>query len=810
MNIGKKIITVILAGAVFAGTVVFESGISETSMDVAKSRMEITPTAGGIQITRDGKLLAIKEKAEVMAGDLIETTSSESATITFSGNGVLRLAPLSRLSFAVADTVTDGFAFRLDKGRAWVNTINTSASVNLVAGASILVPRMASFDTLFDGSKTIVKVNVGQVGVGLVTSGYKIEKAVRFTADAFINSYLLAQGSQTTISLDKVSSNADILKKLLYSKLIKEFVYTLYLKSDFTTDPWLAANVKQDRQLAILVSAAKLKMINARGLRNASLEEMGYQMQKAVYRFADVFTFSGKKVEARLINSIFDYLYDAEYLLTYGRNTEAKTRLELFGQMVPQEIANHNEDFRNIVMGKLRSAYAELVFVMPDDPLFEAKGRISDIIILQLGQTADDITEKFGLVRQYVNYAYRLADTNVLLSRIMLQQYFTRLTALMEKEKSKLLSMKNLIAEENQIVDNLLKQYPAFYQPDFFIKKYALENSWLALLPEGNEKLEEKQSIINTKIDFLKQLQLFFLDEKIVLADASKIVRNLLVEIGDLMTGSEVAINQLFELRLKDNAKFLNFITSAQQGSLQGVTMRQKYESYLAIQKEDIKVQQIIDQAKNDQPVQIETVLTANDILAGATADFASANIIDIKLGAISGPDQRLIPVESAQFDQIVFSGQYDWNMKLISEVKVEGTVVSQQPIRLENLGLIIKPRVVEEPPVETIETQVKEPISRAEKVARLLLIQKMKNNGITLLDADISVTDLDAGIYSINKAVLTERIDVKMAFSFNGKDNLASSVSVSTPSGDKQIEGDVNLADLQLKIKEFYDSNKI
>jgi hypothetical protein len=809
MNIGKKLLTVILASAVFAGTVMFESGISETSMDVAKSKIEVTPSAGGIQITREGNPVTVKDKWEISQGDIIETSSGETAIISFSGYGVLRLASQSKLDFVIADTVGDGFAFKLEKGRAWINTINTSASVNLIAGGSIFVPRRAAFDTSFDGSKTIAKVNVGQVGVGLVKADYKVEKVVRFNADAFINSYLIAQGSQTTIFLDKVTTNADILKQLLYSKLIKEFQYTLYLKSDFTADSWLTANVKMDKDLSITVSAAKLRAINARGLRNASLDSWGFQLQKAAMRFADVFTFSGKKVEMRLIDSLFDYLYDAEYLLTYGRNTEAKLRLDTFGQLVTEELPKHDDDFRNTVMGKLRTAYAELVYVMPEDPLFEAKSRISDIIFAQLGESDDDITEKFGLVREYINYAYRLADSNVLLSRIMLQQYFTRLADLMDEEKSRLASMKNLIAEENQIVDNLLKQYPAFYQPEFFTQKYKLENAWLALLPEGNEKLEEKQSIINTKIDFLKQLQLYFLDEKVVLADASKIVRSLLVEIQDLMTGSEVAINQLFDLRLKDNTKFLNFIISAQQGSLQGTTMRQKYESYLAIQKEDISVQQVLEQAKSDQPAQTVTVITAKDILDTAAADFASAGITDVKLGAVSGPEQKLIPVDSGRLNEIVFSGQYDWNKKLISNVTVAGKMVSQQPIRLENLGLIIKPRVVEPPPVETAETQVTETISRAEKVSRLLLIQKMKNNDITLLDADITVTDLEAGLFTIKKAVLIDHSDVTIGFSFNGKENLASLVIVSTPTGPKQIEGDVKLADLSAKAKELYDSSK-
>jgi hypothetical protein len=808
MSTGKKLFTVLVAFAVFAVTVMFESGISETSMDVVRSRIEILPSAGGIQVTRDGKVLAIKDKSELMAGDAVDTPSGETAIVTFSGYGALRLASQSRIEFPVGDASADAFVFRLAKGRAWINTINTSANLNLVAGAAVLVPRRAAFDTSFDGAKTVVKVNVGQVGVGLVKPDYSATEPVRFDAKAFINTYLLAQGSQTTIFQSMVSETAGDLARLLYSKLIKEFQYTLYLKSDFTSDPWLAANLKQDRQLSIDASAAKLKSLNARGLKHASLDSWGYQMQAAAFRFADIFTFSAIKVESRLIDTLFDNLLDAEYLLTYGRTTEAKQRLELFSRVVPEEIAKHGEDFRATVMAKLRAAYAELMYILPGDALYEAKSRISDILFAQLGEEDDDIKEKFGLVREYVNYAYRLADTNPQMARTMLQEYFSRLTGLIDKEKSRLTEMRNIIAEENQIVDNLLKQYAAFYQPDIFVKKYRLENEWLGLLPEGNEKLEEKQSLINTKIDFLKQLQMFFLDEKIVLSDASKIVLNLLVEIKDLMTGSEAAVNQLFELRLKTNTKFLNFITTAQQGALQGATMKQRYESYLAKQKDEISVQQVLEQALSDTPVETVTVITPEEILASALREFTAVGVTGAKFGNVTGAEQKMISVESAQLSGITFSGQYDWEKRLISEVTVSGNVVSRQPVRLENLGIIITPKVEEKTPVETTQTQTTETVSKAEKVARLLLIQKMRNSDITVVDADITVLDLTGGQFVIKKATLISNPAVSMAFSFNGKANIASVMVVKTDKGDVRVEGDVNLADIAAKALEIYNGS--
>ena len=809
MKIGKKIITIILALAVFAGTVLLESNITATATEVLLARIEIIPSQGGVQLVRDGNPYALKESAEFIAGDIVETPTGQTAIIRFSGNGVIRVASESKLVFIAGDTENDNFAFRLDKGRAWINTKYTSANFNILAGGALLIPRKAAFDVVYDGSKTVIRVNANQVGVGLVNPDFKQESVIRFNTSSFINSYLVAQGSQTTVYLEKILTSADTLKKLLYSKLIKEFQYALYDKEEFSDDPWFKQSVDLDSELAQKVAADKLKTINARGLKIAALDSIGYQLQKVAGRLADVLTFSEEKINERVVNSIFDQLYDAEYLLVFGRSTEAKERLELFRQLVDESMQNQDDDFKKMVMGDLRLAYAELIYVLPDDPLFEVKNTVSDVISGQLGESDDDIMEKFDLVRDYINYAYRLADSNALLSRMTLEQYFTRLADMMAKEKTKIIAMKNLIAEENQIVDNLLKQFPTFYQDRFFDKKYALENAWLALLPEGNDKNEEKQTIISTKIDFLKQLQYFFLNEKVALKDANLIALRLINEINDLQTGAAVGVSQLFALRLKDYGQFLRFLKTAELGALRGLTMKDKYQEFLAMQREQVSIEEAIKEFIGGQPVTAPVVLSSEQILNQVKSDFAGAGITDLLLGDFSGAEQHQIPVINAKLENVVFQGQYDWDKKLISQVLIGTTVVSRQPIRLENLSLILKPKEPEKPAVQvTLETQEIVTVSKAERVAKILLIQKLKGRGIGAAEADIAVKNMADGLFTVRKAALVDKTEVKISFEFKNKENLAFSVVVSTAAGDKRLEGDINLSDLSAKALEIYQGS--
>jgi len=421
-----------------------------------------------------------------------------------------------------------------------------------------------------------------------------------------------------------------------------------------------------------------------------------------------------------------------------------------------------------------------------------------------LTESDDDTSEKFGLVRDYINYAYRLADSNATNARIALDQYFTRLTDLIEKEKAKLMSMKNLIAEENQVVDNLFKQFPVFYQDQFFAKKYALENAWLGFLPEGNAKTEEKQTIISTKIDFLKQLQFFFLNEKVTLKDANLIALRLINEINDLKTGAEVGVSQLFNLRLKDYGQFLRFLKTAELGSLRGLTMKSKYEEFLAMQKEQVSIEQAIKEFVSDTPVAPTPANDAVQIINQVRKDFEDAGITGLQLGVFTGTE-KLIAVQSATLDQVVFQGQYDWERKLISEVKAGEKIVSQQPVKLDNLALILQPKQPEKPPVVTQQQtqEVVPKVSKAERTTKILLIQKLKKIGITVTENDIIVSDLENGIFSVSNAYLTGKSETRFNFTFRNKENLATMVVVTTSAGPKNLPGGILLADLSAKVLE-------
>lgn len=279
-NIVKKIVVFLLAGSVFVWTMYIESGaltVARTAMN-----MNVVVSAGekGANLLSGGDFKVVSGEMDVKVEDKVQTEDGQSASIGFDDGGVIRLAPLS--SLVLKDVSESGYVFELEKGRAWVNDHFASIPVRVLAGGAFLEPRRASFDVSFDGEQTQIGAFSSQVTVNLVLGGDPNP----------INSFLVAEGGQATVSLAKVKGSADLLKRLLYSKLVKEFNYSLMDMSASGQDPWISGNLADDADLLAAVSTKRMATINARGLKYSSLDSPGYQIDKAVIGLSDNLTFT--------------------------------------------------------------------------------------------------------------------------------------------------------------------------------------------------------------------------------------------------------------------------------------------------------------------------------------------------------------------------------------------------------------------------------------------------------------------------------------------------------------------------------------
>ncbi len=807
MKVIKNILVILLALAVFGSGLLVEGVLSVKTVESSVRRIMVVPYQGGVSLLSGSVSVDLKKSVEMKENDVIETGSQQSADIKLLDNGILRIGPSSRILFKKQVSGKNDYLFVLEKGRVWVNNEFSSDQINLMAGGALLIPFYSRFDLDFDNEKTDVRVFANQVGIGLLDKMKMSDKFYSPHDSSFINYYLLAQGSQTTIYKNKVDTESLILAKLYYSKLVKEFQVGLIDKTALENNQWYKKNNQSDADMLISITRYGKEKINLHGLKVASLNSLGFQLQKSIDDLGDLFVLSKDKSRKKKISDMFDNLIDAEYLVLFGRSSEAKDRLNLFDQMFSGMTIDNDSYLISMLYSRLDEEYVSLAFVPPDDPLFEIKSHIKSLIMKHLSD--DDMMRKFYLVREDINYAFMLADKGQLSdAKVSLEKYFMNVTELIKNQRAQIRASSYLMSEENEILNNLLKQYPVFYIDSFFAMKRTLEKEWLALIPDGAEKDEESQFIISNKIDFLKQLQNFFLNNQVSIKEARAIALRLINEIKDIQPNKELGINQLFAARLKDYGTFLRFLNSTDVSGLRGSAVRTSYDDFLAEQKELVSVEEVMNEFL--QQGSVKPVITKEQIVDQILKDLVNAGIMNVVLGNLDTVQQKIVNIEGASFKNISFEASYDWSLKILYSIKVQGNIVAEEGVKLSNLEQILMPKLpaIETQQYDQVETQPtqeevkKIPVSRTDIVIKALLLKKIRNYGITSLESSINIVDKDLGIFSFSEAFLVLDEQISFSFDFDNKQNLVSKLIVTTSSGDRPYDNVLDISDLAEKVK--------
>ncbi len=591
----KKFFVILTAFGIFCGGFLIESRVAESSSIVTGANVAIHLVAGqSFQLTRAQAKQTLQgpDEVELFLNDIIENTDTDLLQIRYGNDGMLRLAAKSTLKIVKLERQNNGYAFQLLQGRVWVFNLLHDGIFNLIAGNAYIVPEQTVFDAAFDGVKTVIYASSHSLTVGLIpltTDAVSAASSLpsRFQAADFINSYLLPPGNETTIFQNTVQDNLETLKKLLYSKLVKEFQIG-QVDSQFLADSWIKQNLDADSLFLQERSQQKLAKIRDGGLKFSNPEGFSYPLASALNRFSFLFTFSAERRDEHALDSIFAHLHDSEYLLLFGRTKEAKERLDNFTGLLA---ASSNEDqvFQDLLLQRLQHEYFWLLFVSPAEPLALTRTALADVLLAQPSQNDDQTRRKFLLIRQFLNDAYDLAKDNIALARLSLEQYYDRFVKFTAANKIGLGNFKTFFADDNQLMDNIFRLYPGFYRDGYFALKNSLEQQWLALLPEGNAKNEEKQTIISNKIDFLRQLKVFFLADQLKIEDARQIVFRLFREADDLQlpVADQAAVGELFAQRLVDYGVFFRYLNSPEFSgtALHGTSHREQYQQFLQAQQ---------------------------------------------------------------------------------------------------------------------------------------------------------------------------------------------------------------------------------
>ncbi|MFA4891261.1 MAG: hypothetical protein WC604_02835 [Candidatus Gracilibacteria bacterium] len=671
----------------------------------------------------------------------------------------------------------DDYVFTLNEGRIWGNFGTLGSRVNLqVGGKIVIIPSFSDVDISYDGSKVSVSTHRGNTYVGFLPDELTQFKYMDEHDEIFANVLLIPQGMQAVISLDKTG---DRLKPLLSSKLAKEFSYD-YISDEKYDDEFVKENLEKGVEFT--------------------------EALKEFYRgdFGEVYdSFHG------VSSSAFDWL--SKNLVVFDEKKERYAVEELnqyiYEALLADDVAERNDALgafenlkKNLSEKFFDGWFKKLVVFSSSDPEFEvlkflvdkAEGTMDKLRLLSLRfgmyngdfYVGTDAKNAFGSTYEAVENLFGFTNDIVLYRKVL--------------------------SFCNQIFDGFFMSFADLYQQKYFDMKDRLEKELFGLYEKGWMKGEMKQSFVNEKIGFLKQLRDFFFDEKVGIEDARKIMSYLIESIDYYMPveTSRAAVIDLFEEELDDIGNYWGYINSVEysKSALYGSTHKERYEVYLA---EREQITGILDVQKDILGANVVGSAKISDVTKEIGDAFKEIGATDVYIEEFDDAQKRFIKV-AAVLDGYSFDAEYDRDYGYVKNVYAYGELLTESNVKLKSLGDFLTKKlsdVVEEAAIasgDAGDTGTKE--TNAQKIAKTIVVKDIVQAGFSASMNDIDILDPVNAVYRLNDVAVGGTTDVKVSFNYHANDGNVENVFVLKNGEGTTITGVFPLSELKdIVLEEHY-----
>ena len=478
-------------------------------------------------------------------------------------------------------------------------------------------------------------------------------------------------------------------------------------------------------------------------------------MNDFVFWAEENLTFVPEKKYEIVFSHLFEFLDDAIFYANEGDEIASNSSWDEFnGYLVSLPVSvSGSDDFFNRY-----DSYIDVFEVFsPTDSQYFVLEKLLEKKLLS-GRDVYEVLDVFWLD------VYEGLNSGSVAGEEALNKYYGYLDNFVIGDRSDLEFYKDYITYQNQLFDNLFLRYSVFYRDGYFAMKNVLEQELLAVF-EDDEELS--QELISNKIDFLKRLKKFFLDGEIDVAEAKQILSRLVEEVDELMPldDLDVAVIELFETRLDDIGDFWGYLSSPEYhiSKTYGATHEERYESYL---EEKDKIWDFINIQEDVLGETIAEVTVADVVAEIEAAFFTNTDISEVGVGEVLAVDERYINVQGV-VGGYPFDAVYDRDKGFLNDVYTYNELVSDRPVKIDNLLVLLQERFADLAEVDFGEEEEFTIESVAERAARLFIAELIAGYGFVVEMDDVSVVDELNAIYRVEEIYKDENEDVVMTFDF-------------------------------------------
>ncbi|MFA6305772.1 MAG: hypothetical protein WC651_03520 [Candidatus Gracilibacteria bacterium] len=670
------------------------------------------------------------------------------------------------------------YIFKVNSGRFWGNFALSDAKVNFIADRIVIMPDAGVLDVSFDGKKLDIANYDGDTYVGILPKDFEFKKYLDWYSPVFVNRLLVPRDSQISVSVDKID---DRTAKLLYSKLIKEFKYSIIPQADKEAT-WAFLNLNKDKKFV-----EKVKQEVVSGIRKSG--SFGVSSGAGFISWVEAnLTFMPAKKKELLLDRFSEYLDDALYYSSENDVQKAKDSLEAFIVYLKTLSVDASSDpaFAEIIADSLRKTR---VFTL-DDRQYDVYSALSDERFLK-GE------DKYKVTGDSWKGVYKGLNVGDVYAKEAFDSYYDKLDKVLGN-KANPDFYQIFIVYQNQLFDNLFMKYPVFYKDEYFTVKLVLERELLSLYGDGQTKNEINQDLISDKIDFLKRLMKFFFEGKVVVADARKIVSSLFSQVNELMPvgSSDVAVISIFETQLDDLGNFWGYLNTPEysNSTAYGPTHKERYSAYIDDKNKIWDIMSLKADVLGEENVKTKT---AEEVKNEVLAAFAEVeDVSDLKIGEVKDPSERYVSVDGMA-GGYSFTASYDREKVALKDVMAYGEKLSDKPLKIENLLPLLKSKFAEFTPSQEAEDKEGNEESYAQRFARNYVAKQVAKAGFVVELANISIADEVSSVYRVSEIVLKGYEDVEVTFDFVANGEKAKNVYLLINGNPLVMEGEYTLVEL-------------
>jgi len=666
-------------------------------------------------------------------------------------------------------TDADGYLYNMKEGRLWADFSISNADTNIWIENIVLIPRNATFDLNYTGTKVELAVYSGDVYVGFWPDEDVPMGIIDQYSSGFLNSLLVPADSQVKMPIKKINEN---LRPLLTSKILKEFKYSAIPRSARDTE-WVKENQAESDRMVI----AYRQNYRSKILAGGEVDKDGL-LNKFISWSIEHLTFVPEKKSEVQMRRVF---VDLDAAIYYAVNENpGQMRSSLLAYRHAASSVLKKDSYQMQFDGYLR----DLMAFGPGDLEYE--------VLLFLLDMSD--AGSYQILDFYWYNVYRGIEQGQIEAEKALDVYYQRYSSTVASDDEE---YRIYLAYQNQLFDNLFLRSSIFYKDAYFVMKEGFELALLDSYSNKRDKEELAQSFVARKIDFLRRLKKYFFNGDLEISEAKKIFKRLIGGARNLLPKDDdggVAVITLFQKQLNDINDFWGYLNSSEyHGQLYGSSHEERYDVYLDERENIFSFVNIQEDVFGEV---VEEVLTVFEVMEEVEKVFEEyEDVSDLEIVKIEDSAQRYIPI-NAVLGGYPLRADFDRDTGALKTVYVYDELVSDRAVRIDNLLPLLQNKFADlaEDVLEDDEVTLE---TTAQRTARLYIARLVSDYGFDVEIDDVSVFDDENAIYRVEKVIYDEYDKMELTFDLIMNGEIVTHLFMTVNRDPRVIDGEFTFEEL-------------